>query len=102
MRHDMKYGAITTAALAGAFFTAQPAMAESVEVPYEDLDLTTAKDRETLDQRIDKAARQVCGANEATVGSRIRSQEVRACIKQAKQQIEASLAKMGGVKKAGG
>jgi UrcA family protein len=94
--------AIALAALSGALLAAQPLMAESVQVKYDDLDLTTQEGRKQLDQRIDRAAGTVCGADEAAVGSRIQDRETRNCIKQAKRQIEQSLAKITGADKAGG
>lgn len=98
----MKRSAIALAALSGALLAAQPLAAATAEVQYEDLDLTTAEGRKELDRRVDKAAEEVCGAGEVTVGSRVRSRETRDCIKQAKRQIEQSLAKITGDDKAGG
>lgn len=98
----MNRTAIAIAALSGALLAAQPLMAASVEVHYDDLDLSTNEGRQELDRRIDRAAEEACGADESTVGSRIRSRETRQCIKQAKRQIEANLAKITGEDKAGG
>lgn len=98
----MKRSAIAIAALSAALLAAQPLAAASVEVRYDDLDLTTEDGRKTLDQRIDRAAEEVCDADELSVGSKIRPREVRDCIKQAKRQIEQSLAKITGEDKAGG
>jgi UrcA family protein len=99
---DMKRTAIVLAALSGALLAAQPVIAASVEVRYDDLDLTTEEGRKALDQRIDRAAEEVCDASKISVGSKIRSREARECIKQAKRQIEQSLAKITGDDKAGG
>jgi UrcA family protein len=98
----MKRSAIALAALSGALLAAQPVLAASVEVKYDDLDLTTAQGRQALDQRVDRAAEEVCGADEAEVGTRVKSRELRDCIKQAKRQIEQSLARITGEDKAGG
>jgi UrcA family protein len=98
----MKRIAIALAALTGALLAAQPLAAASVEVTYSDLDLTTQEGRQALDRRIDKAAEEVCEAGELHVGSRLRPREVRDCIKQAKRQIEANIARITGTKKAGG
>jgi UrcA family protein len=81
---------------------AQPLAAASVEVKYNDLDLSTEQGRKELDRRINDAAKDVCGAGEESVGSRVQSRETRDCIKQAKRQIEQSLAKITGDEKAGG
>jgi UrcA family protein len=103
----MKHPAIAAVALAGTLFAIQPALAsaqetESMAVTYDDLDLTSDEGREQLDRRIDKAAEKVCGADEATVGSRIRSRETRQCIRQAKRDIERNLAAIIEDNRAGG
>ena len=92
----MKRTAIALAALMGGLLAAQPLLAASVEVQYDDLDLASDEGRKELDRRIDRAAEQVCGADEVTVGSRVRSRDTRTCIKNAKKQIEQSLAKIAG------
>jgi UrcA family protein len=71
---------------------AQPAIAESVAVTYQDLDLSTSQGQETLKHRIDEAAKEVCGFDEITTGTRIHSREARECIKTAKRQIQKKLA----------
>jgi UrcA family protein len=55
--------ALTAAALACAAITPAAARAEtlSVAVPFGDLDLTKDAGRRTLDVRLDRAARKVCG-----------------------------------------
>lgn len=98
----MKRRAIAIAALSGVLIAAQPASAESVEVQFEDLDLTTPQGRKELDRRIDRAAEQVCGARETTVGTRLRSSETIECIRQARRQTRASMAKLIETRKAGG
>jgi UrcA family protein len=57
--------AITAAALACAVVTPAAARAEtlSVAVPFGDLDLTKDAGRRTLDARLDRAARKVCGGS---------------------------------------
>ena len=47
--------ALTAAAVLGA---ATPAMAESLSIPYHDLNLATEKGQATLDRRIDTAVRE--------------------------------------------
>jgi UrcA family protein len=56
--------AITAAALASAVITPAAAHAEtlSVAVPFGDLDLTKDAGRRTLDARLDRAARKLCGS----------------------------------------
>lgn len=89
MRNFTKAAAIFAAALALA-----PAVsvAETVQrttgVSYNDLDLSTEAGRAELEQRIDRAAKQVCGMEESTVGTRIRSREARTCYQQAKRELD--------------
>ena len=93
----------TTLALAalGALFAAQPAFAESVTISYKDLDLSTAAGQEKLDQRIDAAAKKVCGFNDLTTGTRIPTREARECIADARQKLEQRLATLTSKKVAG-
>lgn len=49
------------------------------EVRFADLDLTTAKGRHELDRRIVRAARDVCGMDDMTTGSRLPSREASEC-----------------------
>lgn len=88
--------ALAALGLAGAAIT--PAMAGNAEtmtiqVPTADIDLGTAKGQRTLDQRVEKAVRQVCRTTSLTTGSRTLSQEARACLAKAridaKQQVAA-------------
>lgn len=77
--------------LALGAFLAVPASA-AVEtrqqgVQYRDLDLTTEAGRTELDRRLDSAAREVCGMDEAHVGSRIKSSESRRCYRDARRQL---------------
>lgn len=61
---------------------AVPALAEDVgfEVEYADLKLETAAGQKMLEKRIARAARQACGADTHSTGSRIRSPEMKKCI----------------------
>lgn len=73
------------AALLGFAVVSTPAFAEAtrVEVTYKDLDLTTAKGQRTLERRLDNAAREACGYDVRTIGTRLASKESSACYKQA-------------------
>src|SRR5687768_10025845 len=71
-------------ALAAAATFAVPAAARAAEaavstagVNYKDLDLTSEAGQKELDRRVDRAARQVCGMDEAVVGSRVVPRESR-------------------------
>ena len=68
---------------------AVPAVAETVtvSVPYGDLDLTKPTGRQTLDDRLDRAARKGCGG---VVTARVLSeiQAYRSCVDQARADYE--------------
>lgn len=86
----MKVGTFALA-LAGAAI-AVPAMAAEPQgnqaaVRYNDLDLTSADGRKELDRRLDRAAREVCGTEKRTVGSRIAPREARECYREARGQM---------------
>lgn len=91
----MKTLALASAAF-GLVFTATPAFAGSdgyrtQEVSFAGLDLATVEGQRMLDQRVERAARAVCGYDELGVGTRIRSNESRECLVKArasaKQQV---------------
>ncbi|RJY09553.1 UrcA family protein [Aurantiacibacter aquimixticola] len=84
-------------ALAASGMALSPALASaqdqaSVAVAYDDLDLSTLEGVAELDRRVDRAARRVCGVNETTLGTRLRSREARTCYVQAKRDFERRLA----------
>jgi UrcA family protein len=84
------------AALAAASLTA-PALAEdsdvnAASVPYHDLDLTTEAGRKTLDFRVEKAARQVCGIDESRTGTRVVPKDRRDCYREVRRQLDRQLA----------
>ncbi len=87
---------ITTPALAN------DADSKQITVEYKDLDLSTAEGQKKLDRRIDRAAADVCDANDVRTGTRVRSPERVQCVKEAraavKQQVAAKIekAQMGG------
>ena len=87
----------TSLALAAAIGLALPAapvlaQQQSVGVQYSDLDLSSPEGQETLDRRIDRAARNVCGAGDTDMGTRVKSSAVRSCVKNAKKQVRAQIA----------
>lgn len=85
--------ALTLIAALGLALPTVPAAAQSqtVEVPYADLNLSTPEGQAALDRRIDKAARQVCGADETVTGSRLKNRAASKCIRTAKEQIGAQI-----------
>lgn len=91
----MKIG--TLALAMGALALTTPAFAkqadtETVAVRYSDLDLTTDAGRNELDNRLDKAAREVCGMNIKRTGTRLSSREARACYADARQILDRQFA----------
>jgi UrcA family protein len=83
----MKAFPIAIAAALGAVLAAQPAFAESASIQFKDLDLSTSAGQKQLDNRIDTAARKVCGFDKLTTGTRIPDKEARVCVAEAKQKI---------------
>ncbi|MDE1468106.1 UrcA family protein [Aurantiacibacter sp. D1-12] len=84
-------------AVATSGIVLSPAIAEAQDqgrttsVSYADLDLSTDEGVETLNFRIERAARQICGFNEHETGTRIRSQETRQCVTEARERVEDNL-----------
>lgn len=92
--------AMTAAAVLGG--AATPAFAESLSIPYHDLNLSTAEGQKTLDRRIDKAAREFCGLDQTTTGSRISSRESRQCYADTKKQAQKQFAALLDERRLGG
>jgi UrcA family protein len=91
----MKTLALAAAAL-GLAVTATPAFADnsvvrSTQVSTAGLDLATPEGQEMLDRRVQSAAREVCGFNEARTGTRLKLQSPRSCyvraLNSAKDQV---------------
>lgn len=89
----------STLALAG---TAAPAYAEAMEVQYADLDLGSEAGQKVLKQRIDSAARKVCGLDQGNTGTRLRSAEATKCYREAKAKASAQFAVLVDAKRQGG
>jgi len=94
------YPPILAAALA-ALAVAAPAAAQSaVAVRYSDLDLSTTAGQAQLERRIHNAAREVCGMNEVTVGTRLNSTASQRCLAETKtrlhDQVAATIARENG------
>jgi UrcA family protein len=91
--------AILAAALGAAMFSA-PAMAAPADggalaVQYKDLDLSTPAGMNTLNQRLEKAAREVCGVGQTITGSRIPSKTARLCFDETLAQLHQQIAGLG-------
>lgn len=84
----------TLASLAaiGLAFSAAAVQAETIAVPFADLNLATPQGQERLAKRVDSAARAVCGVNEARVGTRIRDKKAIACFEAAKAKAHSQFA----------
>ncbi len=90
---------IATSSLAAAALAFAPAVSAADEprttgVAYADLDLSTQEGVAELDRRIEVAARQVCGMDESTLGTRIVSRESRNCFREAKRQLNQHFAQV--------
>jgi UrcA family protein len=59
---------------------------------YDDLDLTTETGMKKLDQRINMAARKVCGSAETLTGTRLRDKSSIDCVKEAAAKARAQIA----------
>lgn len=90
-------GAAITPALAG-----DAAAPRTIAVATADINLATVKGQKTLDQRIELAARTVCRTTSVTTGSRIMSQEARACLAKARTSAQAQVAALMANKQRGG
>ena len=82
----MRYPTILAAALA-ASVVATPAFAESVTVQYSDLDLSSARDQQILQRRIDSATREACGMDKVVTGRISQSTAQRQCYAQTKTAV---------------
>ena len=71
----------------------QPGFTRSVEVRVDDLDLSSAYDRDTLEIRINQAAREVCDINKGSVLDRL--PDARECLQQARAGAMAQIALAG-------
>ncbi len=87
----------TLAAIGLAGAAISPALAGDVQtmtisVQTADLDLGTAAGQKTLDQRVEKAVRSVCRTTSVQSGSRVMSQEARACLAKARSDARQQVA----------
>lgn len=92
--------AITAAAVLGA--AATPAFAESLSIPYQDLNLATAEGQKALDRRIDDAVREFCGVGEQITGSLISSRKARQCYAETRAQAQKQFAAIVDEQRLGG
>lgn len=72
--------------------TASVASAESISVATSDLDLSSAAGQKKLDQRINMAARKICGASEPNTGTRVAPRASTECVRRTVSETRAKLA----------
>lgn len=85
-----------------AVLTAVPASAESITVEHRDLNLSSPEGQAALDQRIDRAARKVCGLDEQRTGTRLAPLKDTKCYRQAKAQVKQQVAAAVAAQQLGG
>ncbi|NMW32683.1 UrcA family protein [Altererythrobacter sp. RZ02] len=86
----MKKTLISLATMA-ALAATTPAYAETKSVDYRDLNLASPQGQAALQKRLDHAAREVCGLNTKTLGTRIRSSDAQKCYIAAKKQAASQM-----------
>lgn len=98
---------VLTAAITGLAFAPAPAFANTAPLPTETvstagLDLNTAEGQRMLDERIERAAREVCQVNYVRTGSRIRSTSARECVAKARASAQRQMATIAANQRRGG
>jgi UrcA family protein len=96
----MKFHTLALAA-AMAFAPAAAFAASSVELKYDDLDLSTKQGMDVLNKRIDQAAHTACSAGIATTGTMLPSRAERQCFEQTRQKLHERVAAAGDQKQRG-
>lgn len=86
-----------------AAITAAPVLAQpSIKIEHRDLDLATPAGQAKLDQRIENAAREVCGLNQKRTGTRTASPKDTKCFRQAKAEVKKQVAAAVAAQQLGG
>ena len=70
--------------------------AATARVDYKDLDLATKAGRDELERRLDRAARSVCGTDQAMSGTRLPPQAARQCLRDVRARLDRQFASMIG------
>jgi UrcA family protein len=98
--------ALAIIATVAVFSIPNAAMAQaensSVSVTYADLNLNTPAGQRALDRRIERAARQACGVDDITTGTRIQSPQANACYRLALRDVRNRVAAMVSASSSGG
>lgn len=97
--------ALAVMGMAGAAIS--PAMASTtqtttIKVSTGDLDLGTVRGQKTLEQRVEKAVRGVCRTASVETGSRMMSQDARACLAKARSNARQQVAVLMSDERRGG
>ena len=73
---------------------ARPQERTGIAVQYRDLDLASADGQRTLETRLDRAARNVCGMDEHTVGTRLPNRGATRCYNETRAQFAQQFAQV--------
>lgn len=98
----MKRPLVVLAAVAAFGATAAPAYADTLSIPYRDLDLSTAEGQKALDRRIDGAVREFCALDQQLTGTRIATRESRKCYAETRRQADKQFAAIMDEQRVGG
>ena len=98
---------MTTLAAFSIVVSPGPAMAAEAQTAHvaiktSDLDLNDPRGQQTLDRRIDHAARAICGMNGVRTGTRLASDDAKACYQQAVRTTRAQVAEVAANARRGG
>ncbi|MBA3862935.1 MAG: hypothetical protein C0517_03210 [Erythrobacter sp.] len=74
----------------------------TVKIEVADINLNTPEGQRALDRRIEAAARTVCQANSPATGTRIMTNDARACIAKARAEVRQHAAKLARDQQRGG
>jgi UrcA family protein len=93
---------LRTLALAAAMMIVPAtAFAGSIELKYDDLDLSTPQGMAQLDKRVDRAAKEVCTNRQVTTGTIRQSTVDQKCYKEALAKLQGQLAAISARKQQG-
>ncbi len=93
---------IRTLALAAAMIVVPAsAFASTVEVKYDDLDLSTAQGMAQLDKRVERAAKQVCTSRQVTTGTILAGTVDQKCYRETIAKLQSQLADLSRRKQQG-
>lgn len=94
--------ALAATALATAALPAMAAEGQSISVQYSDLNLASAEGQRVLEQRLDRAARDVCDMGEVRSGTRLPSRDSAACYRDTRARLDVQFARLTTSERQGG